>query len=323
MDFTQRRAGLGDALVALRRCGCMGLLMLAALGVQAAPATTVIGILGHDIAAYRAVWEGFQAALEQKKSGAVEFAVSVEQDGDALAALAAQTADGAPGLLLAVGSGAAHLALERFPHTPVVATLLLRQEELAGSAHATGVLLDFPMATQWRWFRVVLPHARRVGLLLDPDVGGQRYHELEQLAQADGISLHPVHVANPEQLPYALRELPNDLDALWGLASPAVLAPQTAKEILLYSFRNRVPFVGLSANWAKAGALYALDRDYADLGRQCADLADVILDGTPPSALLPPSHPRHVQLFLNLRTAEHMKLTLPEALVLKAQEVYR
>lgn len=293
-----------------------GILLCLLFCTYATAAPAVVGVLSHDIAPYRVVWDSFQTQLSTNvRTDNPAFDVRLLQDGAPLG-----DANSAPRLVLAVGSNAAHAALQAFPNVPLVATLILNPEELANSARAVGVLLDFPASIQWRWFRRVLPNARRVGVLLDPRSVGNRFRELEQLAKADGLNLISVDVTSPEALPTALRQLPNDLDALWGLASPTVLAPQTAKEILLYSFRNRVPFIGLSANWVKAGALYALDRDYTDLGRQCAELAEGLLNGTKISST---NYPRRVQLFVNLRTAEHMRLSLPDDLLNEAAEQFQ
>ena len=84
--------------------------------------------------------------------------------------------------------------------------------------------------------------------------------------------------------------------------------------------RNRIPFVGLSQTWVKAGALYALDRDYEDIGAQCGELAVKILQGTSPSAL-PPVTPRKVVYSINLRTARHMKLDISPGALRDAQAV--
>ena len=51
------------------------------------------------------------------------------------------------------------------------------------------------------------------------------------------------------------------------------MTPQTAEPILLSTLKNKIPLVGLSSSWVKAGALYALDRDYVDIGLQSGELA--------------------------------------------------
>ena len=100
-----------------------------------------------------------------------------------------------------------------------------------------------------------------------------------------------------------------------------VINAETARSVLLFSFRNRLPFFGLSTAWVKAGALFSLERDYRDIGHQCADLTTAILHGQAP-ANLPPQSPRKVLYCLNRRTAEQMKVEFPASLWRQAKTVY-
>src|SRR2546425_8044938 len=113
-----------------------------------------------------------------------------------------------------------------------------------------------------------------------------------------GLTLLARKAHSPKDLPDALASLNNRADGLWGVADQIVLNPQTVKPILLFSLRNRIPFVGLSATWVKAGALYALDRDYDDIGRQLGEAAVKILRGAAPGSL-PPASPRKVVYCIN------------------------
>jgi putative ABC transport system substrate-binding protein len=88
----------------------------------------------------------------------------------------------------------------------------------------------------------------------------------------------------------------------------------------LFSFRHQIPLIGHSTPWVKAGALYALDRDYTDIGLQCAEMAGKILAGQAASSL-PPVPPRKVRYTLNRKTAEQMKLDLPVRAFRDAAEV--
>ena len=113
----------------------------------------------------------------------------------------------------------------------------------------------------------------------------------------------------------------NRADVLWGLADQVVLNPKTVQSILLFSLRNRIPFVGLSSTWVKAGALYALDRDYGDIGAQCGELAVKVLQGAPPASLSP-AGPRKVVYAINMKTARLLKLEIQDSLVQGAQAVF-
>jgi len=81
--------------------------------------------------------------------------------------------------------------------------------------------------------------------------------------------------------------------------------------------RRAVP----SAAWVKAGALYSLDWDYADLGAQCGEIAARVLQGSPPASI-PAAAPRKVQYTLNLYTASQMKLKLSDQMIGGAQQTY-
>jgi putative ABC transport system substrate-binding protein len=71
----------------------------------------------------------------------------------------------------------------------------------------------------------------------------------------------------------------------------------------------------------KAGALYSLDGDYADLGAQCGEMAARVLEGARPAAI-PAAAPRKVQYTLNLYTAKQMRLSLSDQLLGGARQTY-
>jgi putative ABC transport system substrate-binding protein len=119
----------------------------------------------------------------------------------------------------------------------------------------------------------------------------------------------------------ALEGMENSIDVLLGISDSVALTPRTAQKVLLYSFRNRIPFVGLSEAWVKAGALYALDRDYKDIGVQCGEMTLRLLNGAK-VAEVPPVAPRKVLYTLNMKSAKRMKLKPESALVAGAVTIY-
>jgi len=223
-------------------------------------------------------------------------------------------------LLFTLGSLATETALRETPDLPVIASMVLRTESLQRAPNATGVVLEFPLETQFKWLKRFLPEVRRVGVIYSAE-NQERVEAAVKVAQRMGLRMESSAIRTPQDLPPALETLANNVEVIWGVADRLVLNPQTAKHILLFSFRNLIPFIGLSDSWVKAGALYSMDWDYPDLGMQCGEMALKVLQGIKVNTILPAS-PRRALYSLNLKTARHMKLNLSEALVRDAHRVF-
>ena len=122
-------------------------------------------------------------------------------------------------------------------------------------------------------------------------------------------------------MPNVLETVAKRVDVLWAIPDSVVVSPETAKTLLVYSFRNRIPFIGLSSAWVKAGALFALDWDYEDVGAQCGELAIRIFRGTRAGKIAPES-PRRVTYSVNRKTAREMRVVLSESVISGAAKVY-
>jgi putative ABC transport system substrate-binding protein len=276
-------------------------------------------LLSQEAAPYREALEGFRQALGEQNLG-TELNVQVIGASPDTALAAARELGRRADLVFALGSAATQAASRGAPGVPVVSGLVLRASELGGSPNTTGVYLEFPLEVEFQWMRRLLPRRRHVGVLFNPTENGAKIEKASRVAASMALELHPRRVESPSQIPRSLDSLADEADVLWGVADNVVLTPETAKAILLFSLRNRVPFVGLSFPWVKAGALYALDRDYVDIGRQCAEMAARILRGEPPGSL-PPVPPRRIVYFVNKRTASQMKLDFPPDVLGAARDV--
>jgi putative ABC transport system substrate-binding protein len=278
----------------------------------------VLVVVSQDAAPYRAALTGFRQSLEHE-GGSVSVKV-IQLDGDAQRApqLIPQTAEA--DLVLTLGTLATRESLRRYQTTPLVAGMILSADELEGSSNATGVFLQFPIQTELEWLARLLPSLHRVGVIYHSADTKIRVARAERLAPESNLTIQAYHIDGPQELPDALENLADRADVLWGVTDPIVFNPETAKSLLVFSFRHQIPLIGHSTPWVKAGALYALDRDYGDIGAQCAEMAGKILAGRAPSTL-PPVPPRKIRYTMNRKTAEQMKLELPERVFRDAAEV--
>lgn len=278
--------------------------------------TRVTALLSQDATPFRSALQGFQEQLRKSAPGAEVVVHVLGKDG---AGLVNTVRAESPGLVLALGSAAVEMA-RQLGDVPVVAGMVLHPDDVARGPQFTGVFLEFPADVAFSYLKRILPGQRRVAVLYNPAENQPAVDQATRAARAAGFELLARRVQVAADIPDMLKSLTNSADVLWGIADTLVLTPETARPILLFSLQNRIPFVGLSAPWVKAGAVYALERDYLDIGRQCGEMASQLLDGRSP-ATLPPASPRKVLYVVNRRTADQLKLTISREVLRGAEEV--
>ena len=85
------------------------------------------------------------------------------------------------------------------------------------------------------------------------------------------------------------------------------------------ALRNHLPAIGLTSFFARDGLLVAYGPVQLDMYRSAATLIAKILDGARPD--VPIERPVHFALVINLKTAKALGLTIPQSLLLPADEV--
>lgn len=228
----------------------------------------------------------------------------------------------APSIVLGLGTRAIETARQLFPDTPLVASMILKDKESGPPPQYRSILLQIPATVQLEWLARFLPDVRKVGILYDPEQSGDLIAAFQAAARDSELDIVPVRVNSVAQLQTGLQQISKQADALLAIPDPTAYSGKTAKEVLLFAYRHRIPFVGLSSTWVEAGALYALECDYAEIGRRCAESAREILAGKP---LAPPAalSAAKVTFTVNRKTAQHMHLDLDPRLLSAALEVFR
>jgi putative ABC transport system substrate-binding protein len=171
--------------------------------------------------------------------------------------------------------------------------------------------------------REAVPTANRLGLLWNPaTAGGARaVREAAGAAKALGASMQPVEARNAAELD----------DALAAMASRRIEALVVAGDILFlthrarmteWALRQRMPVIYTGREYAEEGGLMSYAPALRDLFRRAGSYVDRILKGAKPGDL-PMEQPTTFELVLNLKTARALRLTLPPALVARADDVIR
>lgn len=133
------------------------------------------------------------------------------------------------------------------------------------------------------------------------------------------VTLHRHQARTPFQFVEALKIL--DGDALLLLPDTSLLTKRTLKEAYLFSFRHKLPLLGLSRVQVQQGTLFALEFNPKCVGHRLGKLATASMKegNSPPCSVLPP---KHFDLYLNRSTAKMMGITIPDKLLRIAKSVY-
>ncbi|WP_172599999.1 ABC transporter substrate-binding protein [Sulfuricystis multivorans] len=187
-----------------------------------------------------------------------------------------------PDLIVTVGTAALDGALEQLPKKdaswskiPLIATLVPQsiveaRRAIVGSRPFAAVVLDQPLARQLALIRRALPESRRVGVLPGP-LTRPRLAEIEKEAHSRGLQL----VVGPavraaEDIYPSLKEVLISADVVLALPDPLIYNAGTLQNILLTTYRARVPLVAFSSAYVKAGALLAVYSSPSQVARQTA-----------------------------------------------------
>ncbi|CAE6696800.1 MAG: hypothetical protein H8K06_02965 [Nitrospira sp.] len=295
--------------------------LTASLDSACAESSRIVVLSGQDLKPYQDVLAGLQQSLT-KQGINLPVEIRTAQSAPSIAGVLEDIKKNGARLVVTLGSAATQAAVRDVGQVPIIATMIVTADDINAASNATAVLLDFPLDLQMQWLHRIVPAANTVGVLFNPKENQTKVSHALRIAKENGLSLVTQAVDTPRALPDALENLSRHVDALWGISDSVVMTPQTAEPILLSTLRNKIPLAGLSASWVKAGALYALDRDYLDIGSQCGEIAGKILGGISASSLAP-TFPRKVTYSVNLKTAGAMNLELPQDVVRGATHIFQ
>jgi len=205
---------------------------------------------------------------------------------------------------------------------PVAAGLVSNLARPGGNITGTsGAGVDI-VAKQLELVRTLLPNAARVAVLWNPSnrvFQQQILNEAKSAAPNLRLQLGTFEARTLDDLDGAFVAVSKDRpDALLILADP-MLGSQ-AKRIADLAVRHRLPAVSMIRGYAEAGALATYGQSFADSYRRAAVYVDRILKGAN-AGDLPVEQPTKVELVINLKTAKALGITIPQSLLVRADEV--
>ena len=191
--------------------------------------------------------------------------------------------------------------------------------------NVTGLTWDVSPAVagkQLELLRDIHPGLSGVGVLWNRDAGGWVSPYLSVLrssATTLGLALHPVEVRRPEEIAPAFAALTHrSVQAVYVMWNQVTFTHRTRVGDLARAHRLLTIFDEPQA--VEAGGLMSYSPSLVDLYRRAATYVDKILKGAKP-ADLPVEQPTTFEFVINLRTAKAVGLTIPPAVLARADQI--
>jgi len=170
--------------------------------------------------------------------------------------------------------------------------------------------------------REVVPGLSRVALLWNPDVRGHLldYKETEAAARLLGLELQSVEVSRVEDLDQVISAVTSRRAQVLVVLPANPLFVSNRGQIASFAQKNRLPSISGAKEYVDAGGLMSYGPSTPAMHRRAATYVDKILRGAKPGDL-PVEQPTKFELVINLKTARALGLTIPQSVLLRADQV--
>ena len=249
---------------------------------------------------------------------------------DRLPALAAELVGLKVDLIVAFSESAAEAAKEASSTIPIVIVN-------AGDPVGTGLVASLARpggnisgisdqatelsAKRLELLKEAMPNASSIAVLWNEGSRAMtlRYREIEKAARVLGVTIRPLGVREPDDFDVAFSAMTREHpDAL--LLITDALTNLNRGRILDFAAAHRVPAMYEFGSLVREGGLMSYGPDLGDSFRRAAVYVDRILKGAKPGEL-PVEQPNRYYLLVNLKTAKTLGLTIPQSILLRADEV--
>lgn len=166
-----------------------------------------------------------------------------------------------------------------------------------------------------------VPEARIIGLLVNPNspTAERTIRDVQEAARARGVQLSILKAGGDAEFATTFDSLSQlRADGLVVAADP--LFGSRREELVKLAAHKRIPAIYAFREYVNSGGLSSYGPDLAATYREAGTYVGRILAGASP-ADLPMQQPTKFELVINLKTAKALGLTVPQSLLVRADEV--
>jgi ABC-type uncharacterized transport system substrate-binding protein len=267
-------------------------------------------IKSSDAGVYDSVGEAFERRLAKPCKRQQPACIQVETQ--SFIAAEAEIPSPPQDLVITLGLKAREYAERHFGEGSIINAMIptrnghLSKSAIARLKHPT-LILDQPPIRSLLLIKHLLPGAKQVGLLISRD-NAKRVASLKQAAERLDLRLIVSIVDDETKLGKQLAGMLDEIDVLLALPDIKIHNRNNVSSILLTTYRNRIPLIGFSAAYVKAGALAAIYSTPENIADQLAELTAQSLSAA--GAVKQIISPKYFSVSINSRVARSLGVQL-------------
>ncbi len=167
----------------------------------------------------------------------------------------------------------------------------------------------------------LVPKLTRVAVLLN--LANQSHaptlKNIQTAAQRANIKVLPVEARTPQEIETAFSVMSREKTRAVIVVGDGVFSQQV-RQIAELATKHRLPSIYVIREYVEAGGLMSYGQNFAEIYRRAATYVDKILKGARPDDL-PVEQPTKFELIINGKTAKALGLTIPQSLLISADQV--
>lgn len=170
----------------------------------------------------------------------------------------------------------------------------------------SSIYIDQPVDRQIRLIKSISPGFRKIGVLYGKN-SYSRKQEITQQVTGSGLEINNITVLERTELISETRHLTQNSDLLLAIPDKTIYNRRSIKGILLTTYRNRIPVIGYSSAYVKAGALAAVYSSPENISEQSAE---IILKHSSHSYISATrQHPKYFEIAINNKVARSLGIS--------------
>ena len=231
-----------------------------------------------------------------------------------------------PRLIFALGAKAAFTAklwTRDHQNIPVIFALVLNWQRynLMDQKNMVGIAGETAPGTKFANITIFSPGVKRIGVIYSP-YSREVLQQAKEAARIFNIELYDKKITRSKDFQRSFKEMRQNIDTFLVLNDPVIYTLENMDWLKIRCIKDKLPCIGQSKNIVEHGLVLSINPDMADIGLQAASIAKNIINRHQRPDYIGVMPPLGTQIIINRTTAKRIGLTLHQASLDMATQVF-